>query len=244
MVSIAPVKSSSLLRSLSGLAAASIALTSLSAEVQTITDQFGRSVTADVLSVENGKVKIKRDDGQIFELPLSSLTEETQRALTAGSVKAPSAIPAGTITLDLSRGVFDSSKNEEVAIVTTVEKWGYSVTVTNHSNKPVNNLKFRYVLFVKPDLEPGKDRSASTFKRSTGSTTVAELAGGTKTVFRTDSIKISKQKLKPGWSWTKTGNSEMIRDTLYGIWLKAYIGDQLVAEIRNPESLSKTEKGP
>lgn len=217
----------------------------LRAEVQTLTDSQGRSIKADVLSVENEKVKIKRvDSGQTFELQLSALSEESQRSLREWAAKAAAEIPAGAITVELSRGVFGSSKREDISTITTEEKWGYSVTVSNRSPKPVGNLKFDYVLFVKPDMEPGKDARASALKRSTGSSTLAQVAIGSKTVFRTDSIKIYKQRLKPGWIWGKTGNTEMIRDTLHGIWIKAYAGDQLIAEICTPDGLMKTEKGP
>lgn len=226
------------------LTAAALGLASLRAEVQTITDQQGRSIRANVLSVENGKVKIRRDDGQTFELPLSSLSEETRKSLEAWAAKAAAEIPPGALTVELSRGIFESEKNESISTVTTEEKWGYSVTVSNRSSKPINNLKFTYVLFVKPDLEPGKDASSAKLKRSTGSSTLDQLTVGSKATFRTDSIKIYKQKLKPGWIWSKTGNAEMMRDTLHGIWIKAYAGDQLIAETCTPDSLMKTEKGP
>ena len=233
-----------ILRITAVLIAAFPGLAPLRADVQTLTDKQGRSIKVNVLSVENEKVKIKRDDGQTFELPLSSLDDGTQESLKVWAAKAASEIPAGAVTIEFSRGVFDSSKNEDISTITTEEKWGYSVTVSNRSSKPIGNLKFTYVLFVKPDLEPGKDQKASALKRSTGSSTLAQVAPGSKTVFRTDSIKIYKQKLKPGWIWGKTGNSEMIRDTLHGIWLKAYAGDQLIAEICTPDGLMKTEKGP
>lgn len=227
------------------LLTAVLGLAPLRAELQTLTDNQGRSIQADVLSVDNDKVKIKRaDSGQTFELPLSSLSDDTQKSLRKWAVKAASEIPAGAIVLELSRGVFDSSKQEEVGMTITEEKWGYSVTVSNRAGKPVSGLRFEYVLFVKPDNEPGKDSKASPLKRSKASATCEPLAIGAKTTFRTDSIKIYKQKLKPGYIWGKTGNAEAIRDTLHGIWIKAYVGDQLVAEICNPESLAKTEKGP
>jgi len=244
MVSLAAMKRPIPLRIFALLIAVVLGLAPLRADVRTLTDKQGRSIKADVLSVENGKVKIKRDDGQIFELPLDSLSEQDQSALREWAAKAAAQIPPGAVTVELSRGVFSSTKSEDTATITTEEKWGYSVTVTNHGSKPIENLKFDYVLFVKPDLEPGKDARAAALKRSTGSNTLPLLAIGAKPVFRTDSIKIYKQKLKPGWIWGKTGNSEMIRDTLHGIWLKAYVGNQLVAEICSPEALMKTEKGP
>jgi hypothetical protein len=238
------MKTSSFLRITTALAGIALSLASLHSEIQTLTDKQGRSIKADVLSVENEKVKIKRDDGQTFELPLASLDGDTQRSLKEWAAKAASQIPAGAITIELSRGVFDSTKRDEIGIITTEENWGYNLTASNRSSKPINNLKFDYVLFVKPDYEPGKDENASKLKRATGSHSIDQLTGGTKSAFRTKGIKIYKQKLQPGYVWSKTRNTEMIRDTLHGVWIKAYAGGQLVAEICSPESLTKTEKGP
>ncbi len=216
----------------------------LQADLRTLTDKLGRSIKADVISVENGIVKIKRDDGQTFELPLTALSEEDQRSLKEWALKMANHIPEGAIKVELSRGAFTSSKREDIAMITTEENWGYSVTVSNTTFKPIKNLKFEYVLFVKPDAEPGRDSVASKLKRSQGSSTLEEIAGNSRSVFRTDSIKIYKQKLKPGWIWGKTGGAEMVRDTLHGIWIKTYVGDQLIAETCTPESLMQTEKGP
>lgn len=216
----------------------------LHADLRTLTDKLGRSIKADVISVENGIVKIRRDDGQTFEMPLTALSEEDQRALKDWALKMATHIPEGAIKVELSRGVFTSSKRDDISSVITEENWGYSVTISNTTFKPIKDLKFKYVLFVKPDAEPGKDPAGIKLKRSNGSSTLDEIAGNSRSVFRTDSIKIYKQKLKPGWIWGKTGGAEMLRDTLHGIWIKTYVGDQLIAETCTPEGLMQTEKGP
>lgn len=215
-----------------------------SAETFTLTDKQGRSIKADVISVDGNQVKIKRDDGQTFELSINTLSEDDQKKLRKWAAEEATRIPPNALKIELSRGVFESRKQEDSATVTTEEKWGYSITVTNQSGKPVGNLKMTYVLFVKPDLEPGKDSSKATFKRTEGKSSILGIQPMAKTTIRSDTINIYKQRLKPGWVWGKTGNSEMIKDTLHGIWIKVYAGDQLVSEICTPESLMKTEKGP
>jgi hypothetical protein len=217
---------------------------SVRADMQTLTDKQGRSIKADVISVSGDKVKIRRDDGLTFELDLSNLADADQNRLKEWAAKEAEKIPEGALRLELSRGVFSSSKKEDEAVITTEEKWGYSITVSNTTSRAFGDLRFKYVLFVKPDLDPGKDTQESKLKRVDGTSKINSLEGHGRTVFRTSTIDIYKQKLKPGWIWGKTGQSEMIRDKLYGIWIKTYIGDQLVSEICNPESLAKTEKGP
>lgn len=226
------------------LAATFLALSAAHAEVRTLTDSQGRTIKADVVSVDGDKVVIKREDGQSFTIPLSSLSKDDQVSLKEWALKQTAMIPPSALRVELSRGAFDSSKKEDIAVITTEEKWGYSVTVTNTTNRPLSDLRFEYVLFVKPDLDPGKDDTSAKLKRSSGSSKLDGIGPRATSVFRTDTIKIYKQKLKPGWIWGKTGQSEMIRDKLYGIWIKTYVGDQLVSEICNPEMLAKTEKGP
>ena len=35
-----------------------------------------------------------------------------------------------------------------------------------------------------------------------------------------------------------------MEDTLYGVWLRVYVGDQMVTEAYSPATLSQTEKWP
>ena len=127
------------------------------ADMQTLTDKQGRSLKANVLAVTGDQVKIKRDDGQVFNLPLASLSEADQARLKAWAAEEEKKIPAGTVNIQLSRGSFSSSKSEDTSTITIEEKWGYSVTLANRSSKQLKDLQIKYVLFVKPDAEPGKD---------------------------------------------------------------------------------------
>jgi hypothetical protein len=222
---------------------ASVSL-SARAELQTLTDKQGRSINADVIAITGDQVKIRRDDGITFDLAITNLAEADQKKLKAWAEKKALEIPDGAVKIEISRGIFDSSKKEDIAVITTEEKWGYSITVSNTTSRALRDIRFNYVLFVKPDLDPGKDSQQSKLKRVDGSSKLDAVDGHARTVFRTSTIDIYKQKLKPGWIWGKTGQSEMLRDKLYGIWIKTYIGDQLVSETCNPESLAKTEKGP
>jgi hypothetical protein len=220
-----------------------VCITPAAAEMRTLTDQQGRTLQADIVSVDGNQVTIRRDDGQTFTLSLNTLSEADQKWLKDWASKQDARIPQGGIELQISRGKFDSKKKDDGGgIVLSEEQWGYSVIVLNHTSKQLTGLRVEYILFVKPDNEPGKDSTASALKQRVGSNKVDFLAPHTNATFRTETISISKQQLKPGYYWTKTGNNAAIRDTLYGVWLRAYVGDQLVDEVCNPETLLKTEK--
>jgi hypothetical protein len=215
----------------------------LHAEPRTLTDKQGRSLKADVISVEGDKVTIRRADGQTFTLSLDTLSEDDQKSLKEWAEKQAKLIPAGSVEVQVSRGKFDTKKKDDGGgIITSEEQWGYTATLFNRASKPLNGARVEYILFVKPDTEPGKDTTSAPLKEKSGSKTIDALPAHDSVNFRTDSITIFKQQLKPGYIWGKTGNNAAIKDSLYGIWVRVYVGDQMVDEVLNPESLSKTEK--
>jgi len=57
------------------------------AEPQTLTDKQGRSLKAEVISVTGDQVKIKRDDGQTFNLSLANLSDDDQKRLKEWAAK-------------------------------------------------------------------------------------------------------------------------------------------------------------
>ena len=213
----------------------------LHAEVRTLTDKQGRSLKAEVLSVDGDSVSIRREDGQTFSLSLSSLSDDDQRSLKEWAKQQVSVIPAGGIELQISRGKFDTQKQDDGGVITSEEQWGYTVTLFNRTSKPVTGARVDYILFVKPDAQPGKDSTPVPLKKKAGSKQIDTVGFRNSVNFRTSTITIYKQQLKAGWVWSKTGNNAVVKDTLYGIWIRAYVGDQLVDEICSPDNLSKTE---
>ncbi len=215
----------------------------LHAETRTLTDKQGRSLKADVISVEDDKVTIRREDGQTFTLSLETLNEDNQKSLKEWAEKQAKLIPAGSVEVQVSRGKFDTKKKDDGSgIIMSEEQWGYTATLFNRASKPLNGARVEYILFVKPDAEPGKDTTSAPLKQKSGTKTIDALPPHDSINFRTDSITIYKQQLKPGWIWGKTGNNAPIKDSLYGIWIRVYFGDQMVDEVISPENLPKTEK--
>jgi len=225
------------------IAAAFLGLNSaaLHAEPRTLTDKQGRSLKAEILSVDGNTVTIRREDGHTFNLSLSTLSDDDQRSLKDWAKQQASLIPAGGVELQMSRGKFDSQKKDEESIIVTEEQWGYTVTFFNHTSKPISGARVDYILFVKPDAQPGKDSTPVPLKKKPGSKQIDTVGFRDSVNFRTSTITIYKQQLKPGWVWEKTGNNAAVKDTLYGIWIRAYVGDQLVDETCSPDTLSKTE---
>jgi hypothetical protein len=220
------------------------------AEPQTLTDKQGRSLKAEVISVSGDQVKIKRDDGQTFNLPLASLSEDDQKKLKTWAEKeASKALPSGALTVELSRAKFETTKKDvDVTLSTggiakngltiTNEKWGYTVTVANHTSQPLEHLRAEYRLFATVDDIQVKEKQG--LKKKSYQRQIETIAELSHISFRTDTISAIKSKFNGNIVATKSGDSSS-RETLHGIWLRIYRGDELVYEDAMPKSLSTTE---
>lgn len=221
------------------------------AEIQTLTDNQGRSIQADVISVSGDQVKIKRADGQTFNLSLASLSDDDQKNLKAWAAKeATKSLPADALQVELSRAKFDTVKKDvDVTLTTggivkngrtlTEEKWGYSVTITNRTSQPLEQLRAEYILFATVDDIQVKEKQGLKKKRYKSPVeTIPELG---KTTFRTETISAIKSKYNGNIVAAKSGDSAS-RETLHGVWMRIYRGDALICETSAPESLRTTEK--
>ncbi len=212
----------------------------LHAEFRTFTDQFGRTVTAEIVSVEGDQVRIRREDGQIFALSSSKLTEADQQFITnwaaanpATSATKPAAEEKFTpeaqkIVVNLSRGKFGSRTLDKWdGYVHKHEDWGYSIQLTNQHLRSVDNLRIEYNLFARTF----SDTSSPTL--ITGSKTIKTIASRDSEVFRTGTAEVCKRR---GIDYGNEGGE------VRGIWYRIYIDGKLLIEQSSPESLMKDEK--
>jgi hypothetical protein len=61
---------------------------------RTFTDNAGRKVEAELVAVENDTIRIRRADGQVFTLPLATLSAADQAFVQQWKAKAPASAPA------------------------------------------------------------------------------------------------------------------------------------------------------
>ncbi len=225
------------------------------AEWRTLTDSQGRAIRAQIVSATDNEVTIKREDGQTFTLPLAQLSEKDQKDLRAYAKANPPAIPAGALELQLSRGKFDTLVSKETitlvggkivkdGLVITTEKWGYTVSLKNRTDHELSGVRLDYVLFARQDQAGNPKSSDQKFRQKRYRTNVEPIAVFSQTDVRTNTIDTRKTQLQGGIVWKDSGGDSTTRDTLYGIWLRVYVGDQLLIEQANPPGLATSEKWP
>jgi hypothetical protein len=223
------------------------------AEMRTLTDTQGRTIQADVMAVEGDQVKIRRADGQTFNLPMERLVEADQKALRAwakAEAAKPQPLPPGAFVVQMSRGKFASETVlTDVNLVgggtvkngreTTEEKWGFSLMLNNRTSGGLDTLRAEYILFATQD-DVHKDKVEG-FRRARHRTKIDPVPAFGRLDFRTETVSVFKMKYRGNIVSASTGDNRS-RETLHGIWIKIYRGDELIYEAASPESLMRTEK--
>ncbi len=218
------------------------------AVARTLTAADGRVIEAEVLGFEGEQVRIKRaDTGRVFTLPLAAFAEADQAALRVEAAKAVPKLAAKDLALELSRVRFDARKSRtdvkmadgsitKNLLEITEEDWGYTVTLRNLTGAPVEGLRAEYRLFTKIDELKNSGR-APRIRRKEFSLEFETLPASGRTSMRTEFVTTRKTDLKGGYEWAGTGDNDT-RDTLHGIWLRIYQGDDLVLESASPSGLA------
>ncbi len=223
------------------------------AEMRTLTDTQGRTIQADVIAVEGDQVKIRRADGQTFNLPMDRLVESDQKALRQWAKEEaakPQPLPPGAFQVQMSRGKFASETVlTDVRLTngstvkngreTTEEKWGFSFMLNNRSSVQLDTLRAEYILFATKD-DVHKDKMEG-FRRAKHRTKIETVPAYGRLDFRTETVSVFKMKYRGNIVSAATGDSRS-RETLHGIWIKIYRGDELIYEATSPESLMRSEK--
>ena len=214
----------------------------LHAEPRTFTDQFGRTITAELISVDGDQIRIRRDDGQVFTLTASKLIEADQKFIKTWAASQQGTAGASgdkpeekfvpdpkKIIVTLSRGKFDTRTLAKYDTYTHKhEQWGYSIQLTNQHLRAVSKFRIEYNLFARTYA----DTSGPTL--ITGAKNIDSIASRGSEVFRTGTAEVCKQR-DPYFGNNYSGE-------MRGIWIRIYADGQLLIEQSSPDSLMQSEK--
>jgi hypothetical protein len=228
------------------------------AEPMVLTDIVGRTIKAELVAVNGENVRIRRDDGREFTLELKGLVDDDQtkiRAWAAEQAKAdapaksaasPTAAKKDEETSDTAtkkaapKYVPDMKKvtmaMSRVKMETTTiakfegyshkhELWGYGIQVTNRNLHPVEKVRIEYNLFARTFSD------SSTPEMVPGTIEFPAVGSNRSESAKTKTAEVCKRK---GYYTFNEGGE------LRGIWVKLYVGDELVQEQLMPESLRES----
>lgn len=224
-------------------------------EWHTLTDSQGRTIRAQIVSVTDDDVTVTREDKQTFTLKLAQLSKTDQEELRAYAKANPPLLPATALEMQMNRGKFGSTVTKKTITLTsgkivkdglhiTTEEWGYSLLLKNRTNYEIKDARLDYVLYAQKD-EFGVMRSSDkklVGKRYQTKLDPIPMFGQIDT--RTDTIRVIKQEYQGGIYRAGTNHESRTRDKLYGVWLRVYVGKQLLIEEASPPGLATSEQWP
>lgn len=128
-------------------------------------------------------------------------------------------------------------------ISSKTEHWGYAVSLENKTFQPLTDLDVKYVIFYKQEQLGVKGPPRE--QRMNGNTPVKAINSHGKLTFETNPVELKKTRmLGPAGSYTyfENGASSKAEDSLSGVWIRIYKGDQMLAEFVKPPNLASKEK--
>jgi len=140
-----------------------------------------------------------------------------------------------------TRTKLDSDKNR-AGSDTTVEtkEIAYTVKVTSRSFKELLDVTVKYNVFYE-DSQLGSTAEPE-IKCSAGSHVFPSLLTNKPVEFATETIKLDKASLDPGWYFA-SGASSKAKDKVVGLWFKAFDSSgKQIGEYANPTTVAKKRK--
>jgi hypothetical protein len=229
---------------------ASMAFQPVSAATRTFTDQKGREIEAEIVSVAGTKVTLKLANGRTSTIPIKVLSkgdqtfvrlwQDADRIVPGG--KADPVIPKNItyrlrLEVDKERTKKGTKTRVETAEVRT-DEWIYEVELENRSRVNLEGLEMSYRIYVDP-----KASAKLTFFESPpgfygGRVKVKPVADGRKVMVKTGPAKLKELELD-GDREFRDGSRNNLEDKLEGVWIKLWHGDRKVGEFKSNSSLVK-----
>jgi len=210
------------------------------AQYREFTDKSGRTMRAKPVNVVGAQVRIEREDGHEFTVPVMVFSEEDQKYLQkwmltflAEHDRLLSVNAKGDGTKKMSR---DSGSIE-------YDYWKgfYKITIENESDIALDGLKVDYRYFIFDDAVAADRRSDGDTKKIAGTAPIPMLGARAKIELETVRTDMTASKLAPGWYYTN-GGDDSSKDKLDGIWIKIYRDDLLLEEYSDPTNLREKQK--
>ncbi len=118
----------------------------------------------------------------------------------------------------------------------TTREYAYTVTVTNRSFKAMPQLEVKYMIFYE-EAQPGSKDKPATLNLQ-GKESLTNLENNRPVTFETQPVKLSKSELDGHVYWT-SGAKSQTKDSVTGLWFRAYADGKIVGEYANPSTTSK-----
>ncbi|MFH1499015.1 MAG: hypothetical protein ABII82_14455 [Verrucomicrobiota bacterium] len=211
-------------------------LSALRAEPRTFTDQEGRTIVAEIVSATDRTVKIRRDDGRVFEVPVMTFVLEDRKYIEAWLKEQSVQAAPLRLRVEVSQSKKTVGRSEGISSNTRMLEAGYRILIKNESAGPLDNLKIDYRVF-KFDDRVGLDDRKRSLQKISGTIGKVSVPRFGQNEFTTKGINLTVHQLKPNWSYIG-GADPRTADSLAGIWLRLIDGSgEVIHEYASSDKL-------
>jgi hypothetical protein len=191
------------------------------ADLHVFTDPQGRTLRAEIQSVAEPDVFLKRADGQIFDVKISVFSKADQEYIRQWAVQSATQDKGGVFEVTVAQAkTVASVKNTGASSEYDWQAW-YKVTLHNQSTITLQHLRVEYQVFKMAALTDAPQTKTGSLLRIIGTGEVPEIEPDAEVEFETDKVPMTGSQLNSGWVYSD-GGSRMMMDNLQGIWLRVY----------------------
>lgn len=206
-------------------------------QMRTFTSTDGQTMRAELMDVVGDKITIKRDDGMRFTVETSLFSEKDQTYIKQWLKNK--ALENVNLEISCTRDKGDVKVNKHTAYTEEIFPEFYNVTFTNRGFEDLKKIRVDTIVF-QTKHKPSRGTEYEEYKSSRDVIPVIE--GGKEYTFQSASVKAVEFNMNKGWRWSSDEGEESTRDRLSGIWIRAYIGDKMIAEDIRPSRIEKDYK--
>lgn len=140
------------------------------------------------------------------------------------------------VEISAKRTTLDQSKDRSNNTTTTTKEIAYELKIESKTFQVIPKLEIKYMVFYS-DAKAGS-KGEEVLASVKGVESITNLPARGKVTLQTKPISLSTEELDGGFFYTD-GSSNRARDTVRGVWVRAYSGGKLVGEYMNPTTLGK-----
>ncbi|MDF7798926.1 hypothetical protein P4C99_05600 [Pontiellaceae bacterium B1224] len=210
------------------------------AEAVTIQDKEGREVDAEVLSLTKGKLKLKRKDGKIFSIKMSSLSETSQSSVLAELKSRANKISEKTLKVSYNEKRIAKSQNNSESRSIDINEIIIEITLENRGKYALEGLVLEYTIYYTEERLGRGDKDFSQERSFQGKLDIPKLDPKSKVKLKTKSVELWNSSMN-GNFMPSSGSKDSAQDEIVAKWIRIKKGNTILFEHSYPAD-AKTEK--
>jgi len=205
------------------LAPAADAVPPSSPDLHVFTNQDGRTIKAEISSVAQDDVNLKREDGQSFKVAVTTLSKDDQSFIRQWVIKLAQSHNDDVLKFSASSVKTDAKPGVSADKIRLTSTWSesYKIKVTNQTQVHWTALHLRYIIFRQAGVPGGIPPADYTPTHATGIVALDDLPGLQDKTVVSDKIDLVEVSLSPGSTYAN-GAPTKVADKLQGIWVRVY----------------------